>query len=522
MGVSLKRKGFLKGAAASDQYINSNSPELFYQINEKPRSVKDGIIYGIQNVVTMFGPMTITPLALAAAMRMTALETSILLSLCMIGSGIATLCQTTWGVRLPVVQTMSLAFMAGYISISGIVSVENGGVIDIPLTMCYVTGAIMLGGLLEFLLGVTNAISKLKRVFTPVIMGPVMMLIMLSMAETTVRWAGENWLVFAVVAVSTLTMSNVIPETKWGKDKKVLRSISILVPLALGYVLSLVLSRTGYISPESSAYVNLDVVKEAPWFTTPGALIVWGVPKFRIDFLLLVLAGYLMSMIESIGQYHANTFACRCEGKLSHKRISMGIGMEGLGCILSGFAGGLASTSAGENIGLVERTRVASRYIARIAGVILILLGLVGKVGAFITTLTSPIIAGIFVSILGVVGGGGIQTTFSKCPLNGRNVSIFGIALIFGMGMPAYIAGHQVETGILWLNNSINGICSSNMAIGGIMAILLDQFLPGTDQERGIETFDAELMTEEKEAKPVKDAKLRPEAGVAASIQTDE
>lgn len=480
----------IKSIFKDNEYIQSNNPDLFYQIEEKPRSVKDAIVYAFQTVVTMLGPMSITPLALAAACGMTPLQTAQVLGLCMIGSGLGTLCQTTWGVRLPVVQTMSLAFMAGYISIAGIVTAENGGVVDVKLIMCYIMGAVILGGMMEFLLGVTGLITKLKRVFTPVIMGPVMMLIMLSMATTTVGWASENWFVFLVVAVLTLTMSNIIPATKWGKDKKIIKSLAIIVPIVVGYVISWVMSANGMIDPSSGAYVDIQVIKDTPWFNKPGGFVNWGMPKFRLDFLLLVLAGYLMSIIESIGQYHANTFACRCPGKLSQHRVSMGIGMEGLGCILSALAGGLASTSSGENIGLVERTGVASRHIARVGGVLLICLGLIGKFGAVITSITDPIIAGIFVSILGVVGGGGLQTTFSKCPLSGRNVSIFGIALIFGMGMPAYIAANPVDTGIIWLTNSINGICSSNMAIGGIMAILLDQVMPGSDKERGIQEDD--------------------------------
>ena len=93
----------IKSIFKDNEYIQSNNPDLFYQIEEKPRSVKDAIVYSFQTVVTMLGPMSITPLALAAACGMTPLQTAQVLGLCMIGSGLGTLCQTTWGVRLPVV-----------------------------------------------------------------------------------------------------------------------------------------------------------------------------------------------------------------------------------------------------------------------------------------------------------------------------------------------------------------------------------------------------------------------------------
>ena len=466
---------------------------LLYQVEEKPRNLKDGVVFGFQHILTMFGGMTIPPLALSAALGMSATQTAQLLCLCMIGSGLATLCQTTFGVKLPVIQTMSLAFLSGYIAIANIITSENGGVPDISMTMCYIGGAVILGGIVELLLGVTGLISKLKRVFTPIVMGTVMMLIMLSQAEMTVSWASENWLIFLLVATLTFLMSSILPATKWGqrmKYTKYIKALSIVVPVAIGYIVSLILSRTGVFAPGSGAYIDTTVLSEAPWFTVPLGVVNWGMPKFRLDFMVLLLAAYMMSIIESIGQYHANTFACKLEGKLSQKRVGMGIGMEGLGCILSALAGGLSSTSAGENIGLVERTGVASRYIARIGGLWLILAGLTGKFGALISTLSSPIIAGFYVSILGIVGGSGVQTAFTKAKLSSRNVSIFGIALIIGMGFPIYIAANPIDTGILWLNNSINGICSSCMAIGGIGAILLDQILPASDEERGIEPDD--------------------------------
>ncbi len=470
---------------------------LLYQVDEKPRNLKDGVVFGFQHVLTMFGGMTIPPLALAAALGMSATQTAQLLCLCMIGCGLATLCQTTFGVKLPVIQTMSLAFLAGYISIANIIANENGGVPNVSLTMCYIGGAVILGGIVEFLLGVTGLIAKLKRVFTPIIMGCVMMLIMLSQAETTVSWASESWPIFLLVATITTLMSSIIPATKWGqrmKYTKYIKALSIVVPVTIGYIVSLILSRNGVFTPDSGAYIDTTVLKDAPWFTVPFGAINWGLPKFRLDFMLLLLAAYMMSIIESIGQYHANTFACKLDRKLTQKRVGMGIGMEGLGCILSALAGGLSSTSAGENIGLVERTGVASRYIARIGGVVLILCGLTGKFGALISTLSDPIIAGFYVSILGIVGGSGVQTAFTKAKLSSRNVSIFGIALIIGMGIPIYIAANPIDTGILWLNNSINGICSSSMAIGGIGAIFLDQILPASDEERGIEPDDEEEM----------------------------
>ncbi|MDR7871369.1 MAG: solute carrier family 23 protein [Tissierellaceae bacterium] len=462
-----------------------NNQRIIYKVEDKPKNLRDMLILGFQHPLTMFGAMTMTPLVVASATGMSPTQTALLLSLAMVGSGLATVVQTTKGVRLPVIQTMSLAFMAAYIAIANQVTAETG-VLDPLLIMRYIGGAVILGGIIEAIVGFSGLIGLLKRIITPIVTGPVILLICLVMAELIVDWASGNWIITLVTAALTIIMSSVIPSTKWGKDKPYIRATSVIVPVTIMYLLSMILSKSGVISPDSPAYIDVSVVAGSPWLVLPIPFTNWGPPLFRLDFLLIIISGYVISIIESIGQYYANASVSGLDEPLSTKRVSNGIAAEGVGCLLSGLVGGLASTSAGENIGLVETTGVASRHIARVGGFMLIGLGFIGKFAALITSISQPILAGVFISIIGSVGGVGIKE-FAKVPLTNRNLSIFGISLIFGLGMPPYINGNPVVMpGVEWLANTINGMLSSMMTVGGVMAIILNQILPGSDEEKGV------------------------------------
>lgn len=468
-----------------------NENRIIYQVEEKPRNIRDALILGFQHPLTMIGGMAMTPLIVAGATGMNPSQATLLLSLCMMGSGLATILQTTIGVKLAVIQTMSVAFIAAYVTIATIVTAETGAP-DPMLIMRYIGGAIILGGIFEVVIGYTGLIGKLRNVITPVVTGPLILLICLSLSEFIIGWASEQWIIALVTAAFSLTMSNIIPKTEWGKDKYYIKATSVIFPVVVMYIISLILSKVGIISPDSAAYIDLSIVADAPLFVLPVPGGNWGPPIFKVEFVLLILAGYVVSMIESVGQYYANATISEIKEPLTSKRIGRGIGTEGLGCMLSALLGGLSSTSAGENIGLVEATGVASRHIARIGGVFLILFGFFGKFASLFTTISHPILAGVFIAIMGSVGGVGIKE-FAKVPLSGRNLSIMGISLIFGLGIPPYVAVNPVVIpGVEWLANTINGVLSNMMAVGGLVAILMNTFLSGCDDEKGFNVNDAQ------------------------------
>jgi solute carrier family 23 (nucleobase transporter), member 1 len=214
------------------------------------------------------------------------------------------------------------------------------------------------------------------------------------------------------------------------------------------------------------------------------------VPKFELGFVLIILAGYLASMIESYGDYHAINEAA--EGPpLTDKQISRGIGMEGLGCFVGALFGGLASTSYTENIGLVGLTRVASRYVVNIGVVILILMGIIGKFGGLVATIPGAIVGGLYCTLFGLIAAIGISNSAKADMSSMRNQMIMGFILFMGLSLPYYFQTAGVSFEPQWLSNIVVSIGSTGMAVTAILGLILDNIIPGTDEERGLHHFGA-------------------------------
>jgi xanthine/uracil permease len=209
------------------------------------------------------------------------------------------------------------------------------------------------------------------------------------------------------------------------------------------------------------------------------------VPEFALGFILATLAGYLASMIESFGDYHAIS---RAVGKdhPTEQQINRGIGAEGVGCFATGLFGGFASTSYTENIGLVAMTKVASRRVVYIAAGILIVLGLIAKFGAVIATIPSPIVGGLYCTLFGLIASIGLSNLLQADMTSQRNMLIVGFILFMGLSVPAYFSGVELTFEPDWLADMITTVGSTGMAVAAILGLILDNVIPGTPEERGL------------------------------------
>ena len=239
----------------------------------------------------------------------------------------------------------------------------------------------------------------------------------------------------------------------------------------------------------------------------PGELLFpWGAPKFHLGFFFAILAGYLASMIESVGDYHAVSYMSGA-GDPTSKQLSRGIGSEGIGCFLTGVLGGFASTSYSENIGLIGLTKVASRWVVQVGGVILIVLGIFGKFGGFAAAIPGPVVGGLYCALFGLIAAIGIQQLAKADLSSDRNLFISGFSLFMGLSVPAYFAAREsvdalgpgltlaaytpTAEGLLaalpaTLGGIVGSIGSTGMAVAAILGILLDNLIPGTSEERGL------------------------------------
>ena len=223
-------------------------------------------------------------------------------------------------------------------------------------------------------------------------------------------------------------------------------------------------------------------------------------PKFTVGFAVALLAGYLASMIESFGDYHA----CKNMaggGDPTPKEISRGIGFEGVGCFLTGIFGGFSSTSYSENVGLIGLTKVGSRYVVQIGAIFLIFLGIFGKFGALAAAIPLPVVGGLYCAMFGLISAVGVRQ-FAKADLNSdRNLFIGGFALFMGLSVPYYFNNGGVDAVNAALVGDdpamanaffaaiagvINALGTTGMAVAAVLGITLDNLVPGTREERGL------------------------------------
>lgn len=456
---------------------------LHYRLHEVPRPFPKALGLGLQHVLTMFGATVAVPLLLGPAMKMDAAQIAVLVSSVMICSGIATFLQVRFGTRLPIIQGVSFAFLGPFFAI---IAATGGG----AETMRYLAGAILGGALVEIFVGYSTLFGRLRRLLSPVVVGPVIALIGLALFDVGAPQAGRDWKLAGVVIACAFLFSLVLaPRSRF------FSMFPILLAVVIAYGLAVVLTLTGFYGAGDAGRVSFEAVASAPWLRSPGSLVFpWGLPKFDLGFFLAVLAGYLASMIESFGDYYAIARACD-EPEPSAAQVNRGIGAEGLGCLFTGIFGGFASTSYTENIGLVALTKVASRYVTYVAAALLVLLGLVAKVGAAIATIPSPIVGGLYCTLFGLIAAIGISFAARADLSSQRNLMIIGFSLFMGLSLPAYFKGvpslgfepvQLTFAAAPWLANMAQTVGSTSMAVAAICGLVLDNLIPGTDRERGL------------------------------------
>ena len=215
-----------------------------------------------------------------------------------------------------------------------------------------------------------------------------------------------------------------------------------------------------------------------------------------------MLAGYLGSMVESIGDYYS--CARMSEAPVpTGKMISRGLGAEGLGCLIASLLQtGNGTTSYSENIGSIGLTHVASRRVIRAGAVIMLILPMFGKFGASLATLPQPVIGAMFVAMFGLISAVGLSNLQFTNLNNSRNLFIVGLAFFSGLSFPAHFGAAAIDwssagqaAGII--GSILQTLLTTGMAVTAVVAIILDNLLPGaTRAERGLEYWDNEASDE--------------------------
>ena len=455
--------------------------KLIYGLNDNP-PFPIMVLAGVQHVLTLFGATTLVPLIFGPAMGMDVLQIAAFISCVYFGMGVATLIQThpRLGSGLPIVQGSSFSFIPSVMTVIGAYKAMGPEAV-----MQYIGGALILGGILLSVVGYSGIVGYVRKVITPVVIGPVIMAIGFSLAPVAIQGNAANYWPASLAVVLLIFLFSLVSRNKY------VNIFAILSAIIITYLVCLGLSHAGVFPEGHPAHIGLDRVAEAPWLRYE-IFMPWGPPKFSLLAFGAMLAGFFAVMIESIGDYHSVSYASGIEDP-DEKTISRGIGAEGLNCALSGLFGSVGTTSYTENVGLIGLTGVASRWVVRTGAILLILMSFVGKLGALIATMPSPIIGGAYIALFGTIGALGIQVLMRADMGSQRNVLIVGFSFLMALGLPGWVeknqelfmnpsssAALQTVGGMVW------AILKTPMAVAGICAAICDSLVPGTDEERGI------------------------------------
>jgi len=438
--------------------------EPIYGIDERPPSWWESLLYGWQHTLVDISPFVL-PLAVAAALGMGAAEQARLINACLFAMGLATLLQTTIGNRLPIIQGPS-ATLTGTLAP---LAAQLGG----PAMW----GGIFAGALVEAAIGASRVLGALRRFLPPAVSGVVITTIGLALGQVAVRLAigdgaGRNFVLAAAVVGLIFALQLLCGRLAGGIVARGAIFLAIwIVGLGAGGLLGA---------------VDWGLVAQKPWFALPS-LFPYGGPGFGWALIpaavLVVLVGYLGSMVESLGDYAAT---CAVAGvPYGERHMNRGIFAEGLGSALAACVGALPCTSYTQNIGIIATTRVASRFVVQIAAGILMLYGLCPKFGALLVAMPRAVLGGVFVLVCGMIAVSGIRLLHAAeaTPANGF---LIGTTLIIAIAVPIHVRALDPAwrdalppaLSLLLTNPVVLAVVA-----GVLLNLLLNVLLPAADDE---------------------------------------
>lgn len=452
--------------------------DLIYGIDDVP-PMGQSVALGLQHYLTMLGSTVAIPLIMAGVLGIAegSRDLAILIGTMFFISGITTLLQVTWGNRLPIVQGGTFSLLAPAIAICGMAGLQSAGW---EVRMQHLQGAIIIGSLFEIAVGASGLVGWMLKYIGPITVAPTIALIGLSLFSIGASKAATDW------GLSGLTIGLIILFSQYLRTKaKAFALYPILLAILMAWGVAALLTGVGWFRYWDPGYVSLDAVSASPWIRIPYPF-QWGWPIFGIGAAVGIIAGFLASIVESIGDYYA---CARLSGtKVPDKKtVNRGITMEGIGSLIAGIFGtGNGTTSYSENIGAIGLTRVASRRVVQVGAVMMLFLGVIGKFGGLFASLPDPIVGGMYCAMFGVIAAVGLSNLQFVDLNSSRNLFIVGFALFMGLALPSYFGANPVEFEPKWLADIINTICQTGMAVGALIATVLDNTVPGTPEERGL------------------------------------
>ncbi|NWI85380.1 S23A1 protein, partial [Pitta sordida] len=500
--------------------------DMLYKIEDVPPWYLC-ILLGFQHYLTCFSGTIAVPFLLAESMCVgkDQLTVSYLIGTIFTCVGITTLIQTTVGIRLPLFQASALAFL---VPAKSILALEKWkcppeeqiyGNWSLPLNTSHIwqprmreiQGAIIVSSLVEVFIGLLGLPGALLSYIGPLTVTPTVSLIGLSVFHAAGDRAGSHWgiavltiLLIVLFAQYLRQVAICLPGYRRGRGFVLLRvqifkMFPIILAIMVVWLFCYVFTLTGVFpsQPEQYGYkartdARGEILSVAPWFRVPYPC-QWGLPTVTSAAVLGMFSATLAGIIESIGDYYSCARLAGAPPPPVHA-INRGIFTEGISCIIAGLLGtGNGSTSSSPNIGVLGITKVGSRRVVQYGAGIMLVLGTVGKFTALFASLPDPVLGGMFCTLFGMITAVGLSNLQFVDMNSSRNLFVLGFSMFFGLTLPNYLDSHPgaINTGVPELDQILTVLLTTEMFVGGTIAFVLDNTIPGTQEERGLVQWKA-------------------------------
>jgi len=433
--------------------------------NAKELGIPKMLLLGLQHMFAMFGATILVPILVNNMFEGEGLSIQVTLFCAGVGTLFFHVCSKF---KVPAFLGSSFAFLGGFASVAAL---DSGKYANMTMgeKLPYACGGIVVAGSLYIILALiikAVGVKKVMRFLPPVVTGPMIICIGLSLAPSAISNASTNW-ILAFIALAVVVIFNI-----WGKG--MLGIIPILLGVVISYVVAIIMNAAGMTNPDGSAILDFTSVAASSYVGLPP----FQICKFDITAILIMAPIAIATMMEHIGDISAIS-ATVGENFIEDPGLHRTLIGDGLATAFAGLIGGPANTTYGENTGVLELSHVYDPNVVRLAAGYAILLSFIPKVSGIIGSLPASIIGGISFILYGMISAIGVRNVvenkvdFTKS----RNLIVAAVILVCGLGF---------SNGITFTIGSTS-ITLTALAIAALAGIILNAILPGKDYESGKE-----------------------------------
>jgi xanthine permease len=428
--------------------------------------VRSMLTLGLQHVLVIYAGVVAVPLILGGALGLEQPQIVILINCNLIIGGLATLLQTLgiwrFGARLPLIQGASFIALAPMLQIGTEYSIQH------------VFGAVMVAGLLA--IGLAPLFSRLLRFFPRVVIGCLITTVGISLMPAAAGWlgGGEGSDSFGApkhLLIGLLTV--VVTVVVYVCFKGLMSSLSVLIGMSVGTVAAMFFGLSDFSGISDAAWVGIAVPMS------------FGIPQFDLVPILIMTLAMVVIMAETTG----NTLAIgrMVDTPITTRRLGNAFRGEGLATMLSAIFNGFPLNAFSQNTGLIAMTRVRSRYVVAVAGMIMVVMGLIPKAGAIVAAIPPAVLGGGAIVMFGMTTAAGIQELARVKYEGTHNSLIVAISLSVGvlpMAMPSLLDS---------IEGPLSLILESGIFLCAIVAVLLNALINRTTPNENNEEMDRDM-----------------------------